>query len=124
MGTEEKAEEEGQDGAEEDKTALELLFPRGRTDMHGEQLDLRPQTSWTATLASQDSASAIPARELLEVLAVNSVAPFLILQQLVPVLTRPGGGCGRFVVNVTSAEGLFSTDGAAAKGPEHPHSNM
>merc|ERR1719188_2550972 len=31
---------------------------------------------------------------------------------------------GRFVVNVSSAEGIFSADGASAKSGEHPHSNM
>lgn len=100
------------------------LFPSDRLDLHGEPLDLRTRTSWTASLAARDEASGIAPRELLEVLAVNAAAPFILLQQLVPVLTRPGASRGRFVVNVTSAEGAFSSDGASAKGAEHPHSNM
>lgn len=51
------------------------------------------------------------------------------MQGLLPVLRRrrrQGATVqlGRFVVNVTSQEGVFSTDGAAAKSAEHPHSNM
>merc|ERR1712079_244678 len=30
--------------------AAAVLFPPGRTDEHGEQMDLRRSTSWTATL--------------------------------------------------------------------------
>jgi len=110
------------EGDEED---LSLLFPEDRRDLHGEPLDLRPATTWSTSLATKSSSSGvISSRELLEVLAVNAAAPFILLQQLVPVLTRAGGLAGRFVVNVTSAEGLFSSDGAASKGSEHPHSNM
>lgn len=98
------------------------LFPSGMTDIHGEQLDLRLQTSWNATLAS----GGVESRELLEVLAVNACAPYVLVQQLLPALLRPPGKrhLGRFIVNVTSAEGMFGADGAAAKSSEHPHSNM
>lgn len=110
---------------EGDEADLSLLFPEDRRDLHGEPLDLRPATTWSTSLTTKSSSSSgISSRELLEVLAVNAAAPFILLQQLVPVLTRAGGPVGRFVVNVTSAEGLFSSDGAASKGSEHPHSNM
>lgn len=100
-----------------------LLFPAGAEDEHGEQLDLRRRTSWNTSLAR----GGIEPQELLEVLAVNTAAPYLLLQGLLPSLLRPAadtGAQGRFVVNVSSAEGLFSNLGASAKGPEHPHSNM
>lgn len=100
---------------------VEAMFPAGRHDMHGEQLDLRPYTSWVSGLSGQ---GAVAPRELLEVLAVNAVAPFLLLQHLLPVMSRAGSSSGRYVVNVTSAEGIFNADGASAKGSEHPHSNM
>jgi len=101
---------------------VQQFFPRGAQDLHGEQLDLRPSTSWTGTLAGGD----IAGRELLEVLAVNTAAPFILFQGLLPVLRREvATGCnGRFIVNVSSAEGVFSADGSAAKTSEHPHTNM
>merc|ERR1711998_235596 len=85
---------------------VEKFFPRGERDLHGEQLDLRPCTSWTSTLCRGD----ISGRELLEVLAVNVAAPFMLFQGLRPILCRGQvAGCnGRFIVNVTSAEGVFS----------------
>merc|ERR1712224_890807 len=90
----------------------EEFFPVARRDLHGEQLDLRPSTSWTATLSC---GGGIASRELLEVLAVNAAAPFLLFQGLLPSLRRPrnlaartsASAAGRFIVNVTSAEGMF-----------------
>lgn len=105
------------------------LFPAGRQDLHGEPLDLRPSSSWTATLCR----GGVAERELLEVLAVNAAAPFMLFQGLLPVLRQPRAGSvgeesvaaeGRFIVNVTSAEGIFSMDGSASKTAEHPHTNM
>eukprot|EP00927_Polykrikos_kofoidii_P045632 TRINITY_DN3966_c0_g2_i1.p1 TRINITY_DN3966_c0_g2~~TRINITY_DN3966_c0_g2_i1.p1 ORF type:complete len:1038 (+),score=147.05 TRINITY_DN3966_c0_g2_i1:25-3138(+) len=114
-------------------------FPTARTDLHGEQLDLRTHTSWTTSLASPESS--ISTRELLEVLAVNAAAPFILLQGLIPALISQlpaerdkrgrAGSKGvaapsraKVVVNVSSAEGVFSAEGAAAKSSAHPHSNM
>eukprot|EP00746_Dinoflagellata_sp_MGD_P167890 gnl/MRDRNA2_/MRDRNA2_98856_c0_seq1.p1 gnl/MRDRNA2_/MRDRNA2_98856_c0~~gnl/MRDRNA2_/MRDRNA2_98856_c0_seq1.p1 ORF type:complete len:1265 (+),score=232.74 gnl/MRDRNA2_/MRDRNA2_98856_c0_seq1:84-3878(+) len=101
---------------------VKKVFPRGEYDLHGEQLDLRPCTSWTSTLCRGD----ISGRELLEVLAVNVAAPFMVFQELLPILRRSqAAGCnGCFIVNVTSAEGVFSADGSSAKTSEHPHTNM
>jgi NAD(P)-dependent dehydrogenase (short-subunit alcohol dehydrogenase family) len=101
---------------------VEKFFPHGQQDLHGEQLDLRPSTSWTSTVSKGD----ITGRELLEVLAVNAAAPFMLFQGLIPLLRQGhAAGChGRFIVNVTSAEGVFSVDGSSSKTSEHPHTNM
>eukprot|EP00927_Polykrikos_kofoidii_P045631 TRINITY_DN3966_c0_g1_i2.p1 TRINITY_DN3966_c0_g1~~TRINITY_DN3966_c0_g1_i2.p1 ORF type:complete len:1265 (+),score=154.20 TRINITY_DN3966_c0_g1_i2:55-3849(+) len=114
-------------------------FPAARSDLHGEQLDLRTHTSWTTSLASPEGS--ITPLELLEVLAVNAAAPFILLQGLIPALISQlpaerdkrgrAGSKGvaapsraKVVVNVSSAEGVFSAEGAAAKSSAHPHSNM
>lgn len=109
-------------GQEPSTIDIEKLFPPGERDLHGEQLDLRLCTSWTSTLSRGD----ISGRELLEVLAVNAAAPFMLFQGLLPIFRRGQvAGCkGRFVINVTSAEGVFSADGSSAKTSEHPHTNM
>mmetsp|Transcript_17141 Transcript_17141/g.36793 ORF Transcript_17141/g.36793 Transcript_17141/m.36793 type:complete len:1424 (-) Transcript_17141:213-4484(-) len=124
------------DESEREELACEEMrkyFPGGRTDLHGEQLDLRPTTTWSQTLATSMRTGGVSHRELLEVLAVNAAAPFILVQALLPLLTsretrskknKTTPFKGRFVVNVTSAEGIFSPDGASSKGAEHPHSNM
>jgi NAD(P)-dependent dehydrogenase (short-subunit alcohol dehydrogenase family) len=57
--------------------------------------------------------------ELVEVHAVNCVAPFVLLRELLP-LFRAGPPCDRFAVMVSSAEGRFDID----KATRHPHTNM
>src|SRR5262249_48042062 len=56
----------------------------------------------------------------LEVHAVNSLAPFLLISRLEPLLDRDRGR-PRYVVNVTSREGQF---GCVYKTGAHPHTNM
>jgi len=98
----------------------EELFPASLRDIHGEPLDLRTSTSWTAPLDN------VPLLELMEVLVVNSVAPFLLTSRLLPGLRGAAasskGYGGAFVVNVSSSEGMF--DASKPKGSEHPHTNM
>lgn len=104
------------DAAEQDK---ELLFPAGGRDLHGEQLDLRTSTSWTSHMDE------VPLLELMEVLVVNAVAPFVLTSRLLPLskaAVRAGGRGAAFVVAVSSQEGVFNRDGQ--KAPEHPHTNM
>ncbi len=100
----------------------ESLFPPGKLDRDGEQLDLRPRNSWTYNLGE------VPLGELLQVLAVNAVGPALLAARLKPMLTEspgssssPGRRKRRFVVNVSAMEGQFSR---AGKSHRHPHTNM
>jgi NAD(P)-dependent dehydrogenase (short-subunit alcohol dehydrogenase family) len=90
------------------------FFPPGLVDAFGEQLDLRPENSWTGTLADLDPA------ELLEVHLVNAVAPALLCARLKPLLLRSAFPA-RFIVNVSAMEGQF---GRATKTFRHPHTNM
>ncbi|KAJ4460140.1 putative short-chain dehydrogenase [Paratrimastix pyriformis] len=55
-------------------------FPRGLTDEDGQQLDLRPKTSWNTHLAE------VSPVEVLETQVVNSVVPFVLVSQLRPLL--------------------------------------
>ncbi|MDY3555966.1 SDR family NAD(P)-dependent oxidoreductase [Gemmata sp. JC717] len=88
-------------------------FPPGALAPDGEPLDLRPENSWG--LAHAD----VGAVELVEVHAVNCLAPFLLLRGLLP-LFRAGPARDRFAVMVSAAEGQF----AAEKSGRHPHTNM
>ncbi len=78
-----------------------------------EPLDLRRETSWTQTLA------AVRPLEFWEVYAINTFAPFLLMQCLLPAMKRASSP-RRFVVNVSAREGQFH----AKKGGAHPHTNM
>src|SRR5206468_508560 len=75
--------------------APEAHFPPGWLDRDGQQVDLRPKNSWAQELAD------VTPLELLEVHAVNCLAPFLLLRRLEPLLfaqpRRP-----RHVVNVSA----------------------
>jgi NAD(P)-dependent dehydrogenase (short-subunit alcohol dehydrogenase family) len=94
--------------------ALAPYFPAGLLDLDGQQIDLRPATSWVLKL---DEVSTL---ELLEVQLVNVVAPFLLVSQLKPLLCR-SRFARRFVVNVSAMEGQFNR---GTKTVYHPHTNM
>jgi NAD(P)-dependent dehydrogenase (short-subunit alcohol dehydrogenase family) len=90
-------------------------FPEGMFDEDGQQEDRRDFNSWMMKL---EDVSVI---ELLEVLHVNAVAPFVLCSRLKRMMSR-GPGQGRsFVVNVSAMEGSFSDQ---EKNPRHPHTNM
>lgn len=97
----------------EDADCDPRLFPlaAGQT----EPADLRTENSWTQRLSD------VAAGELLEVHLINSLAPFLLLQQLEPLFLSGEPTRNRFVVNVSAAEGRFA--GGVAPG-RHPHTNM
>ena len=98
--------------APEDATAL---FVKGRVDVNGQQLDLREDNSWTATLDEVGTA------EVVEAQAINVVAPFILCSKLQPLLARAASKRKRaFVVNVSAMEGKFYR----YKTPNHPHTNM
>lgn len=88
-------------------------FPLDRLDEDGQPIDLRPENSWGLR---QEEVSTV---ELVEVHAVNCLAPFLLLRELRP-LFRAGEPRDRFAVMVSAAEGQF----AGEKTGRHPHTNM
>ncbi len=90
------------------------VFPSGRLDADLQQVDLRTQNSWRMTLAE------VPTAELLEVLLINSVAPFVLAARLKPLMLRARTGAVH-VVNVSAMEGIFSR---GTKTDKHPHTNM
>ncbi|MDJ1485687.1 SDR family oxidoreductase [Cytophagaceae bacterium YF14B1] len=89
-------------------------FPEGKLDRDRQQIDLRPQNSWTLKLDEVDTI------EMLEVQLVNSVAPFLLNSRLKPLLKQSEFD-RRFIVNVSAMEGQFAREN---KTVFHPHTNM
>ena len=90
------------------------LFPTGRVDADLQQVDLRQRNTWRLALAEVHTA------EMLEVLLVNAVAPFVLCARLKPLLMREPTG-EKHVVNVSAMEGIFSR---GTKTDKHPHTNM
>ena len=116
-------------------------FPAGALDVNGQQVDLRMKHSWTMKLGEVETP------ELLEVLAVNAAAPFVLNGKLRALMARTaamgrrdvdsdqeraaadgdGGECGgepadarAFIVNVSAMEGKFYRHKTA----NHQHTNM
>lgn len=89
-------------------------FRDDQKDDHGEPLDLRLRNSWTYNLDE------VPLQELLQVLTINSVGPFILTSRLKPLL-KQSPFSRKFVVNVSAMEGQFSR---LSKGHRHPHTNM
>jgi len=94
--------------------AMAPYFPPGQFDADGQQVDRRPENSWSAKLGEVDTL------EALEVQLVNAVSPFLLCNRLRPLLCRSPFP-RRFVVNVSAMEGQF---GRTSKTARHPHTNM
>ncbi len=92
----------------------EALFPQGRVDADLQQVDLRRTNSWRLRMGE------IPTTEMLEVQLVNSVAPFILCNRLVPLMRRDHTG-QKHIVNVTAMEGKFFR---FKKDERHPHTNM
>jgi NAD(P)-dependent dehydrogenase (short-subunit alcohol dehydrogenase family) len=90
------------------------LFPSGRLDQDGQQVDLRERNSWRMLMADVSSV------ELLEVQLVNAVAPFLLNARLKPLMLRTPARA-RHIVNVSAMEGQFYRN---FKTTRHPHTNM
>ncbi|HEY0195915.1 MAG TPA: SDR family NAD(P)-dependent oxidoreductase [Kofleriaceae bacterium] len=90
-----------------------LMFP-GELDQEGQPLDLRPTNSWV--LGAED----VEPVELVEVHAINAIAPFLLASRLRPLFTR-SRFADRYIVNVSAMEGVFAYRN---KQPRHPHTNM
>jgi NAD(P)-dependent dehydrogenase (short-subunit alcohol dehydrogenase family) len=104
-----------QEPSDHDPTAgSEALFPRGRVDADLQQVDLRRTNSWRLRMGE------ITTTEMLEVQLVNSVAPFILCNRLVPLMRRDHTG-QKHIVNVTAMEGKFFR---FKKDERHPHTNM
>ena len=98
----------------DDKITGKDIFPSGRYDQDLQQVDLRTMNTWRMDLAE------VPTPELLEVMLINAVAPFILAAKLKPLMLRHKTG-DKHVVNVTAMEGIFSR---GTKTSKHPHTNM
>ncbi|QDV19190.1 Fatty acyl-CoA reductase [Gimesia panareensis] len=98
----------------EDAEHDQRAFPPGLLDSDSQQVDLREANSWIQELGD------VSLPELLEVHAVNSLVPFLLIQKMEPLLLNSPHG-DRYIVNVSAMEGQLNTD---AKTGYHPHTNM
>jgi NAD(P)-dependent dehydrogenase (short-subunit alcohol dehydrogenase family) len=83
-------------------------------DENGLLPDPSARNSWSAELGGLDPV------ELLEVHLVNAVAPTLLADRLLPLMTAPPRR-RRYIVNVTAVEGRFEVRNKTAG---HPHTNM
>ncbi|GGH63151.1 NAD(P)-dependent dehydrogenase (short-subunit alcohol dehydrogenase family) [Filimonas zeae] len=92
----------------------EALFPANRFDKDHQQIDLRPDNSWTQLLQHIDTV------EMLETQLVNVTVPFMLNSQLRPMLQRSPFD-RKFIINVSAMEGQFNR---SSKTPFHPHTNM
>jgi NAD(P)-dependent dehydrogenase (short-subunit alcohol dehydrogenase family) len=81
---------------------------------NGEVQDTRERNSWIMGVGE------VPTPELLEVHFVNAISPFILINQLLPLI-RATPSRPKFIVNVSAMEGKF-TD--RAKRPAHAHTNM
>ncbi len=77
-------------------------------------MDNRDKTSWNSTLEE------ISMYELVEVNLINHIAPYFLIKELKPLM-KASSFKERFIVNVTSSEGIFSYNN---KTMFHPHTNM
>ncbi|KAH8059567.1 short chain dehydrogenase [Aureococcus anophagefferens] len=87
----------------------------GAVGVNGQQLDNRTRNSWTLKLRD------VSAPEVVEAMAINAVAPFILNARLQRLLAVAAAAAGQaFVVNVSAMEGKFYRH----KTPNHPHTNM
>jgi NAD(P)-dependent dehydrogenase (short-subunit alcohol dehydrogenase family) len=108
-------------GGESAEDRDESLFPR-QMDVNGTQIDLRGKNSWLLTLGE------VSTPEVVEVLAVNTVAPTVLNARLKALMVRTRDAdaaegradAGRYIVNVSAMEGKFYRH----KNANHPHTNM
>ena len=103
------------------KVSPEDLFPPNVVDEHGEQIDLRNRNSWweLASLMKKDCCEflcfrtlnlpEVPLRELLQVLTVNAVGPFLLTSRLKALMLKSPAE-RKFIVNVSAMEGQVRRD--------------
>lgn len=80
----------------------------------GQPIDNREKTSWNSTLEE------ISMYELVEVNLINHIAPYFLIKELKPMM-KNSAFKEKFIINVTSSEGIFSYEN---KTVFHPHTNM
>jgi NAD(P)-dependent dehydrogenase (short-subunit alcohol dehydrogenase family) len=97
-----------------DKEIVKNLFPNGKVDVFGQQIDLRESNSWSLEIDQIDL------KELAEVYIINSIAPYILCSQLKPLLKKRKRMFS-YIINVTSMEGVFNWQN---KPTRHPHTNM
>ncbi|CAJ1375157.1 unnamed protein product [Effrenium voratum] len=91
-------------------------FPEGELDESLQPLDLSSVNSWSRRLEEVSTV------ELLQTLAANTAAPFIMCSKLANVLgPKEASEAYGHVVNVSALEGKFSVKN---KSPGHPHTNM
>lgn len=101
----------------EDHPDNHASFPEGMVDVNGQQIDLRSKNSWLLRLGE------VATPEVAEVFAINTLAPFIMNNRLMPLLEKSflaGTPDKKFIVNVSAMEGKFYRH----KTPNHPHTNM
>ncbi len=92
----------------------DTVFPKGELDVDLQQVDLRTTNSWRLKLGEIQTA------EMLELQLINSIAPFVLCNKLVPLMKMANTG-QKHIVNVSAMEGKFMR---FKKGERHPHTNM
>ncbi len=90
------------------------VFPEGKLDADLQQVDLRTTNSWRLKLGQ------IQTLEMVEVQLVNSIAPFVLCNQLTALMRKDYTG-KKHIVNVSAMEGKFH---GFKKADRHPHTNM
>lgn len=80
----------------------------------GQPVDNREKTSWNSTLEE------VSMYELVEVNLINHIAPYFLIKELKPLM-KNSVFKEKFIINVTSSEGIFSYEN---KTIFHPHTNM
>jgi len=90
------------------------VFPVGNLDADLQQVDLRKTNSWRLKLGQ------IETLEMVEVQLVNSIAPFVLCNQLTALMRKDYTG-KKHIVNVSAMEGKFH---GFHKADRHPHTNM
>jgi NAD(P)-dependent dehydrogenase (short-subunit alcohol dehydrogenase family) len=98
---------------DEDVAHDPLLFPSAPAATESYRLDKRQANSWTHRLGR------FHLLEFVEVQYVNVFAPFMLVNELLPLMERTSAS--RFVVNVSAMEGKFTY---SQKRSSHPHTNM
>lgn len=90
------------------------VFPEGQLDADLQQVDLRKTNSWRLKLGE------IETTEMVEVQLVNSIAPFVLNNQLSKLMRKDDTG-QKHIINVSAMEGKFHR---FHKEDRHPHTNM